>query len=48
MGTKVRLTSYGVPFGRVMFEEVARIYIEETIHSLKGLHYVATWQVVGA
>lgn len=48
MGTKVRLTSYGKPFGREMLEEVARIYIQQTIHSLKGIHYVATWQVAGA
>lgn len=45
---KVRLTSYGVPFGREMNEEIARIYIQQTIHSIKGLHYVAVWQVVGA
>lgn len=42
---KVKLTSYGKPFGREMEEEIARIYIQQTIHSLKGLHYVAVWQL---
>lgn len=42
---KVRLTNYGKPFGREMHEEIARIYIEQTVNSLKGLHYVAVWQI---
>lgn len=45
--TKVRLTSYGVPFGREMAEEVARIYIAQTINSLKGIHYKAVWMEDG-
>ncbi|CAN7359211.1 hypothetical protein [Paenibacillus sp. LjRoot56] len=36
---KVRLTSYGKPFGRPMHREVAMLYIEQTKHVFTGIHF---------
>lgn len=37
---KVRLTNWGVPFGRVMNYEIAQIYFEQTKHAIKGISCV--------
>lgn len=39
MDIKVRLTSYGVPFGREMHYEVAMIYFKQTQHVLRGISF---------